>query len=112
MFLHNLYDCLVEGLGVYWTDKEYIKIVMRTKFEFINNPIIYIGNGLLLPEDFTPSVMACRTFFNKVLDELFVASNQAQGHLCNEFCAEKLQVVIGEPGPRNAIDLVPRYLQK
>ena len=85
-----------------------IKVVMRTKFEFVNNPVIYIGNGLLLPDDFTPSVMACRTFFNKILDELFVATNPPNDHRCNEFCAEKLQVVIGEPGSKNLVDLVPR----
>ena len=69
----------------------------RTRIIFADDPIILLGNGLALPDENTPSIMANRTFLTRIMDELFVRSNPIQSHSCNEFCEQVFGMVIGKP---------------
>ena len=68
---------------------------MKTRYKFAKDPMIYTASGMHLEDDFTPTVMALRTFFNGVLDELFVVKNPASKHICTDICMQKIQVIIG-----------------
>ena len=68
---------------------------MRTRYVFAKNPSIFLGSGLPLPDDDTPSTMSMRTFFNGILDSLFVEKNPAAAHVCTDVCWQEVQVVIG-----------------
>lgn len=82
---------------------------MKTRYVFANDPKIFLETGLPLPEDDTPSVMSLRTFFNGVLDSLFVAKNPASKHICTDACWQELQVVIGSKDKKEHVgQSVPR----
>ena len=82
---------------------------MKTRYIFANDPIIYRWNGVLLSEDETPSVMSLRTFFNGILDSLFVEKNPASRHICSDLCWQKAQVIISAKKRGNSIGkAVPR----
>ena len=82
---------------------------MRTRFIFANDPIIYRRNGVLLCEDETPSVMSLRTFFNGILDSLFVVKNSASRHICSDLCWQRVQVIISAKNKGDLIgNAVPR----
>ena len=72
-------------------------MAVRTRIIFAENPIIIMGNGLLLPDENTPSIMANRTFLTRILDELFVRMNAVETHKCSEFCEQVFSMVIGKP---------------
>ena len=75
---------------------------MRTRYIFAKDPIIFHKTGVILDDDETPSVMTLRTFFNGVIDSLFVKKNPASRHICSDLCWQNAQVIIsakdkGEP---------------
>ena len=80
---------------------------MYTKYQFESEPEIVMKTGQALPEDITPSKMTRRTFVNALMDELFVAVNPVDYHVCNNLCRTNAQVVLFKHG-HLAIDLVPR----
>ena len=82
---------------------------MRTRYIFANDPMIFMRNGVLLSDDETPSVMSLRTFFNGIMDSLFVAKNPASRHICSDLCWQKVQVIISAKKKGNLIGkAVPR----
>ena len=80
---------------------------MATRYRFVHNPKLVMGNGMILPEENTPSIMARRTFFTELVEHIYVVENPAQNHFCNALCREKLQIVIFKEG-KTAKDLVSR----
>ena len=68
---------------------------MKTRYIFAKDPIIFLESGLLLPDDDTPSVMSLRTFFNGIIDTLFVQKNPVSEHVCSDACWQEVQVHIG-----------------
>ena len=80
---------------------------MIPRIKFLSEPLVFMENGLMLPNDLKPSMMACRTFFCKIIEELFVSVNPPREHLCSARCFDELQIIIGKPG-KYAHDLVPR----
>ena len=82
---------------------------MKTRYIFAKDPEVFLETGLPLPEDDTPSVMSLRTFFNGILDSLFVAKNPISKHICTDACWQELQVVIGSKEKKEHIGKsVPR----
>lgn len=67
---------------------------MTTRYIFANDPVIFRKSGVLLDDDETPSVMSMRTFFNGLLDSLFVAVNPSSRHVCTDLCWQSVQVII------------------
>ena len=67
---------------------------MTTRYIFANDPVIFRKSGVLLDDDETPSVMSMRTFFNGLLDSLFVAVNPSSRHVCTDLCWQRVQVII------------------
>ena len=80
---------------------------MKPRYKFVNDPFIFMESGHRLPDEMTPSIMSCRTLFCKILNELFVAVNPIDEHLCTKRCYDELQVIIGKPNEL-ATNLVPR----
>ena len=68
---------------------------MKTRYIFAKDPLVFLETGLQLPEDDTPSVMSMRTFFNGIIDSLFVEKNPAAAHVCSDSCWQELQIIIG-----------------
>ena len=82
---------------------------MKTRYIFAKDPVVFLETGLPLPEDDTPSVMSMRTFFNGILDSLFVEKNPASNHVCSDKCWQEVQVIIGSKDKNEHIGkAVPR----
>ena len=79
----------------------------RSRYTFARNPEIYLGNGLPISPDNEPSVMSLRTFFNGIIDDVFITENPPKYHHCNDMCEGNLQIVIANPD-KLVKDIVPR----
>ena len=64
-----------------------IALVKETKF--------YLGNGLELPVDQTPSMPTIRYFWARMMDNIFFARNQIHGHICTSACGRLVRMQIG-----------------
>ena len=78
-----------------------------TRYRFLSNPRIIMGNRLALPSEMTPSIMACRTFMTELVEYIFGTMNAYAEHRCNPICQETVQIAIYKEG-KVAKDLVSR----
>ena len=63
-----------------------------------NETKFYIGNGLELPNPQTPSVVTNRYFWTRIMDNIFFARNNRQGHICTATCGRVVRMQIGSNG--------------
>ena len=64
-----------------------VALAKETKF--------FLGNGLELPSEQTPSVVSNRYFWTRIMDSVFFARNQSQGHICTATCGRVVRMQIG-----------------
>ena len=64
-----------------------VALARETKF--------YLENGLELPKEQTPSVVTTRYFWTRIMDNIFFARNQTQGHVCTSTCGKLVRMQIG-----------------
>lgn len=88
-----------------------------TRFVHTQEPKIYHPNGLLIDRGYLPSGNATSLLVNHLLTDIFVKDNPRDGHVCNKFCSQPSQILIGFPNsedvrssvPEECLDIVDQY---
>ena len=73
---------------------------MNRRVALTNETKFYLGNGLELPNEQTPSIVSNRYFWTRIMENVFFTRNQTQGHVCTATCGRVVRMQIGSK--RNA----------
>ena len=67
----------------------------RSKIVLARETKFYLENGLVLPNQLTPPIIAIRNFWNKIMEKVFFSRNVTNGHLCTASCGRIVRMLIG-----------------
>ena len=73
---------------------------MRTKYIFATEAKIFFANGLQIPSDWSPSIMATRVMISHLLDNAFLNCNSGK-HVCSTHCGGVVRMLFGKRGACN-----------